>query len=274
MAKGDIDKLVGPPKKWPNRKQKQKVTPQQYKVAWDLVSTGHTVQQVLAATGLTKAQLAWLMKEGDEANGMPSFGKRICELSAQIRKRALEAADTVGQGTLDGLKRAVEITHVAQTTVRNLLAAYATNRVAPIVAKARNGQQLTDDDMVAMAMPASMRDTVRALKPYCDLTETAKAFKIVFGDPTEPGMNDSIDAMPKELRLDLSAESYLPAAVALVEETAHRADTEDLLDQLLPECRGWTVEQIEHYIETGEYPDDVDHPPPSVIDTEANGDEP
>lgn len=245
----------------------------QYKVAWDMVSTGHTVQQVLATTGLTKQQLAWLMRVGDESAGMPSFSKRIGELSATIRKRAMEAAEVVGQGTLEGLKRAVEISHVAQTTVRNIMAAYATSKVAPTVAKARQGQQLTDDDLKAMAMPGPLRDTVRALKPYCDLTETAKAFRIVFDDPENLSMNDKLSAMPKEMRMDLSAEAYMPAAMALVEESRVDVSPDDLLDQLLPECRGWTVEQIEHYIETGEYPEEA-YDPTSAAVVDTQGEEP
>jgi len=250
------------------------ITPQQYKVGWDLVSTGHTVQQVLSATGLSRPQLAWLMKVGDESRGMASYQGRIAELSAKIRSRAQDAADAVGSGSVDHLKRAVEIGGVAQTIARNLMAAHLKHRVGPASERIRAGKG-TDKDLAQMAMPHSMRETLKALRPFTDFSETARAFRIVFDSPHQG--QDPLSQLPKEARLDLSGEALLPAATALVEELVGEDVGHDILDDLLPEFRGWTEEDIEHFAETGERPardfgDDDPLPlptaPDDVIDVE------
>jgi hypothetical protein len=222
----------------------------QYQLGWELISTGHTVQQVLSATKLTRPQLAWLMQVGSDR--MPSYHKRLAEQVARIRARSQQAADIVGTNAIDALKRASEITGLAQTVVRNLLAVYVKTQMEPVRQKVQDGTN-TEDDISALSMRHSMRETLRVLKPYCDFSETAKAFRIVFDSPHQT--RDPLTDLPREARLDLSGEAQLPAAMALIEElTGQKQLGHDLLDDLLPEYKGWTEDEITTFIETGKRP--------------------
>jgi hypothetical protein len=229
----------------------ESITPMQYQRGWELVSTGHTIQQVLAATGLTRPQLAWLMKVGDDAKGMPSYHARIAEQAAIIRSRAQKAADYVGIGAVESLKSSVEISKLAQEFARNALAAHIQHRVKPAITKIKSGQG-TDEDLQSLAMPKGLRETMKMLRPYTDFSEVARSFRIVFDSPHQ--RRDPLSQLPKEVRLDLSGEAMLPATVALVEELDQGASGHDLLDDMLPEYKGWTANEIEHFLETGERP--------------------
>jgi hypothetical protein len=253
-------------------KPEDSITPQQYQTGWELVSTGHTVQQVIAATGLTRPQLAWLTKVGSESRGMPSYYKRLAEQVARIRSRGQEAADHVGAGAVDAVKRSVEITAIAQTTARNILASHYKQRVQPAVAKIQAGTG-SEKDLAAMTMPHSLRETLKVLKHYANFSETAHAFRLVFESPHQN--RDPLTEMPKEARIDLSGEALLPAATALVEELGGEAEVgHDLLDDLLPEYRGWTDEEIDSFLETGERPSrDFGGVSSPVIDVNPIGDE-
>lgn len=233
-------------------KPEDSITLQQYQVGWELVSTGHTIQQVMAATGLTRPQLAWLMKVGDESRGMVSYHRQLAEQVARIRSRGQAAADHVGAGAVEAVKRSVEITSLAQMTVRQILAAHLKLKVQPAIDRITAGRG-TDKDLAELAMPHSLRETLKTLKNYADFSETARAFRIVFDSPHQN--RDPLTQMPKEARLDLSGEAMLPAATALVEELTGETEVgHDLLDDLLPEYKGWTDEEIEHFLETGERP--------------------
>ncbi len=240
-------------KRSPSRRKRpwEDITPHQYARGWELVSTGHTIQQIIAATALTKPQLVWLMKVGDEGREMPSYHSRIAEQSAAIRRRGMEAANRVGEGAVHALEKSAQITKLAQQYAETALAAHLNIRVRPMMQKlARN--EATEDDLQAMAMPKGLRETLKMLRPYTDFSETAKAFRTVFESAHQGA--DPIASLPKEVRVDLQGEAMLPATVALIEELDHGEVGHDLLDDLLPEYKGWTAEQIENYLATGEQP--------------------
>lgn len=238
------------------RKPWEDITPIQYEKGWQLVSTGHTMQQVIAATGLTKPQLVWLVKVGDESRGMPSYHQRVAEQSAMIRARAQEAAEEVGIGAVESLKGSVEITKTTQGFAKKLIDAHMTYKVGPTMAKlaekTQKGEEITDVDLQGLALPKGVRETLKVLRPYTDFSSTASAFRTVFDSPLQK--RDPVSQLPKEVRLDLSGENMLPAAVAIVEELDKGEVGHDLLDDLMPAYKGWTADEIEHYLETGEMP--------------------
>ena len=251
----------------------EEITPLQYKQGWDLVSTGHTIQQVLAATGLTKPQLAWLMKVGDESRAMPSYHTRVAEQAARIRKRAAEAADKVGAGAVEILGNSVEITKLAQDFAKQAIAAHMLQRVKPALAKIRGGSG-TDEDLTDLAMPKGLRETLKMIRPYTDFSETARAFRIVFDSPHQK--SNPLSQLPKEVRIDLSGEAMLPATLAIIEEIDKGDVGYDPIDALMPEYKGWTADEIEHYLETGERPaqDYGDEPTPLAVLPAATDPEP
>lgn len=251
----------------PARKRRrpwEEITPDQYRRGWELVSTGHTIQAVVAATGLTKPQLAWLMKVGDESRGMISYHSRIAEEVAAIRSRAQRAAEYVGAEAPESLRRSIEITKTAQTYAREALEAFMAHRVRPALKKIRKGEG-SDEDLQNIALPKGLRESLKVIRPYTDFSETAKAFRMVYESPHQS--RDPLSQLPKEVRLDLSGESQLPAMIALVEEVDRGDVGHDVLDDLLPEYKGWNAEEIEHYLETGERPArDYGDEPAKVID--------
>lgn len=238
----------------PAKKRKrpwEEITPLQYKQGWDLVSTGHTIQQVLAATGLTKPQLAWLMKVGDESKDMPSYHQRVAEQAARIRSRAQDAADIVGAGAVQVVGNAVSIATTAQDFVKQSIAAHMLLRVKPALARIKAGQG-TDEDLTQIAMPKGLRETLKMLRPYTDFSETARAFRAVFDSPHQ--QRNPLASLPKEVRLDLSGEAMLPATLAIIEDIDKGDVGYDPIDALMPEYKGWSAEDIEHYLATGERP--------------------
>jgi hypothetical protein len=235
------------------------------------------MQQVMAATGLTKPQLVWLVKVGDESRGMPSYHQRVAEQSATIRARAQEAAEEVGAGAIEALKRSVEITSTSQHLAKTLIDAHMKHRVAPTLAKAAEaaakGEDVPEADLQALALPKGVRETLKVLRPYTDFSSTAQAFRTVFDSPHQK--RDPMSQLPKEVRLDLSGENMLPAAVAIVEELDKGEVGHDLLDDLMPAYKGWTADEIEHYLETGEMParEYGDDEPNNVIDVASSREE-
>jgi hypothetical protein len=230
------------------------ITPQQYELGWQLYSTMHSVQQVMKATGLTRPQLVWLVEIGNDRKGMVCYTKRLSEQVARIRERSQDAAEQVGSSAVKILKSSAEITELAQGIVKTILGIHAQQRVQVVLNKLKSGTPISDRDMASLALPKGVTETLKALRSYATFAETAQAFRVVFDSPHQS--RDPLSAMPRGVKLDLSGESVLPAAAALVEElTGSRELGADFLDELLPESKGWTEADIEHFIATGERPD-------------------
>jgi len=225
-----------------------RVSAMQYAKGWDLVSTGHTAAQVLAGTGMSRAQLTWCLREGSEADGMPSYSTRLLEVAAKMRGRAMEAAEEVGAQGVEGLRRQLGIVKIAQQIVAMLLndfgRALAENAQLPAGSRRAIGK---------IVPPRNVIDALRALKPYTDLTDVAHAFRAIYDSPHQ--RQDPLSGLPREARIDLSAEAVLPASVSLLDGVGASGPATDAIDDLLPDYRGWTEEDIDHYLATGERPD-------------------
>ena len=242
---------MGRPKK---RSLAADITHQQYERGWDLYSTQHNIAQIVVATGLSRNQLGWLIKVGDPDAGMPSYQSRMAEFSVEIRKRAVEVADQIGKDAQAALKGSAQITVAAQTTIRNIQAAHIEWQVKPAIERmkreGRSGEALAE-----MAMPKELRQTIKVLAPLAQFDHIARAWRMVFdsphqvADPLQHGHN----TRPK---IDLSAETVLPASVAAIEELpGGEGDIQaDPLDTM-SEYKDMSLEEIEHWMETGELPD-------------------
>jgi len=233
------------------RRPWEDITPLQYQQGWELVNTNHTTQQILSATGLTKPQLSWLMREGSEAQGMPGYHARVAEQAALIRHRAQKAADKVGKGAVESIDRSVEIAKMAQEVVKQTMASYMILSVKPMLKKIQDGAA-TPEDLKDFEMPRGMRETLKSLKPYTDFSTIAQSFRTVFDSPHQ--QRDVLSHLPKEVRVDMSGEAMMPATVAIIEEIDKGDAGHDPLDALIPEAKNWTLEEIDLYSETGERP--------------------
>lgn len=239
-----------------NRKRKKKgskpqdnITKVQYERGWSLVSTYHTAQQVITATSLTRPQLVWLTRIGSKK--MLSYNERMTEEIAAIRQRATNAAEQVGKDALVALQSAGTITHRSQDIVKSLMGAYMM-RLQGSIKQAQISGSISATTLSGLGMPKSLRETLRVLKPYTDFSETARAFRLVFDSPLQE--RNPLKNLPKALQGDLAGEATMPAAMALVEELGGDNTGHDALDDLLPEFKNWTDEEIEYYASTGERP--------------------
>jgi hypothetical protein len=222
------------------------VTEEQYQRGWDLISTGHSIGQILVATGLTRPQLDYLTRAGHPKLALEGYTQRLAEISAQIRKRARDAADAIGLGALDALRREVDMVKVASTLAGNLLKAHIQHVVLPAQQRLASGTGTPEDEVAVMALPPAIRETLKVLKDYTRLEPTARMFRTVFDSPH--AMADSTNGT-QVARIDLSAEKALPAAFAIVEDiqdSANPAATDPL--DMLPGWEGWTLEEIEAYL--------------------------
>ena len=236
------------------------VTPLQYGRAWDLISTGHSIPQVMAGTGLTKPQLAWLMRHGDDSAGMPSYSSRLLEQASTIRKRARDAAEEVGQGGLEAIKRQLALVKLSQQ-IANLLLQEVGRSLA-------ENAKLGDDDRKPLhrVIPSKqVTETLRILRPYTSVVEVAVAFRQIYDSPYQK--HDPLSGLPRDTVIDLSHDTVVPASLALLEGIRNEEESNsDIIDSILPEFHGWTDGEREHFANTGERPDsDYDLPGPRKI---------
>lgn len=252
-----------------SRKPQDSITKQQYEHGWSLVSTWHTTQQVITGTGLTRPQLIWLTRIGSTRRKMPSYNERMTEQIAAIRKRSMDAAERVGKDAVIALTSAGQITHRAQDIAKSLLGAYMMRLQGGIQA-AQVAGTITEIELNNLGMPKAIRETLKVLKPYTDFSEVARSFATVFDSPHQD--RNILTKLPKSIADGIDGDASMPAALALVEDIGDNDISHDVLDDLLPEFKGWTDEDIEHFLATGERPakdfgnQPIPFPAPDVID--------
>ena len=230
------------------------ITMQQYERGWALYRTQHNLAQILTATGLTRYQLGWLIKTGDERRKMPSYQSRMAEESARIRERALEVADQVGKDAAQALQGSAQIAIASQALVRNILGAHVEWFVKPAIAEMK-ADGPTTDVLRKMAMPKELRDTVKVMRDYANFEPVARAWRTVFDSPGQ--ISDPLNrGHMAKAKVDLSAETVMPASVAAIEELpGGEGDIDaDPLD-IMSEYKDMSLDEIEHYMSTGELPD-------------------
>ena len=222
------------------------ITPDQYEKGWQVFSTTFSPKQVMIAAQLTRPQLEWVVKTGDAKNGMPSYEERMIEEVQSIRAQAKEAGTLMSKGGVQVLTRIVENAKLANTLVHMLMQDYIGRLVA-------NAQKPTADQKpIDEILPGrTVTDALKVLKPYVDLSSAAIAFHTIYQNP-HPG--DPQAKFTDAAKLNLSGASAVPAALAMLEE-AKGTETKDLLNDLIPQYRDWSPEELRHYAETGELPD-------------------
>lgn len=233
------------------------MTQEQYDRGWELISTGHTTSQILAATGMTRPQLDHVTKSGWK--GKPAYVVRLATISATVRKRAQDAADEISIGALDAIKRDIQLTKGAASLAAMLIQAHVQHVVIPAQQRLQAGTLSPEEarkTVESLAPPPQIQGALRTLREYVSLDRTARMYRAVFDSDLVLGADTQDRAA--SVRLDLGAEKALSAAFAVVEDVVDHttAATTDPLD-LLPEWAGWSLAEIEEYTASGRMPDRV-----------------
>jgi len=104
-------------------------------------------------------------------------------------------------------------------------------------------------------MPKELRDTVKVMRDYANFEPVARAWRTVFDSPGQ--ISDPLNrGHMAKAKVDLSAETVMPASVAAIEELpGGEGDIDaDPLD-IMSEYKDMSLDEIEHYMSTGELPD-------------------
>lgn len=224
------------------------ITIDKYRMAWDLFFTGHTVQQIMTAVGLSRPQMEWLVRVGDANKDMPSFASRSAEISAEIRKRDVQIAELASEGAVAWIKTRKDLAVDATRLAHGLTSALA-QILAPAAARAIAGTA-TDKDMDNMKATGPIRDALKALAPFCE-------FKPITDLVNSRGSYDN--GVHGKAQISLNPESTMPAQVSLIEGIVGPMEaSHDPLADLIPDWKEWTPEQQKRFLKDGSYPEMID----------------
>lgn len=224
------------------------ITPHMYATGWKLIAAGCTVTQVMHGAGLTRAQLRWLMQEGDPAADMPPYARAILEQVAELRGRSQQAAKDLGLAAVDALTRQTNIAKWAQTIVLMLL-----QEVAGEIGRNMQTPPGQRKGLHMVAPSKLVSEALRVLTPLADFGRVAAAFRQTF-DSGHMGQDDPVSMLPREARLDFGNDSLIPAALQMLQGDRVGSGGDPLTD-LLPESTTWTEAEAEHFAATGERPE-------------------
>lgn len=199
------------------------VTIEQYQHAWLLIQGGATEQEIREACDLTAQQSDWVLKKGDESKQMEPLRKRLRKAQAEIRAVMLEKARTVANSGLEAINK------------QFINANNASAMVAWCLNKLREHSEKNTEP------PAWVLKTLGELRHYADTSKASMSFRTLFGDTPAQAQT------PSERTPGLNGRR--PAALESGDD-----DNATGLD-LAQHMAGWSKEDLDHYIKTGEEPD-------------------
>lgn len=221
------------------------ITMQHYSKAWDMFMTGHTVQQIMLSVGLSRPQIDWLVRVGDNKREMPCFASRAGELSAELRKRDQEISEIVGNGAVEWAKLKKDLV-VSSTRLANGLVSALGAMIAKPASRIAIGEG-TPQDFKTMQATLALRDSLKALAPYSEY-KSLTDLVTVLSDIQDPGLD-------KQAKDSLKPEATMPASVAMIEDVVGPLEsTHDPMADLMPGWENWSSAEKTHFIETGEMP--------------------
>lgn len=224
------------------------ITMQKYAKAWDMFFTGHTIQQIMASVGLSRSQIEWLTRVGDEANDMPSFASRASEISAAIGARDMQIADLASQGAVEWSAHRKELA-VQSTQLAKALVGLLGQLISKPASAMLKGTA-TSADYDALKQTGPIRDALKALSPYTEIKPLTELAQLI---QNNSGANTT--NLPKSVQENLRPESTMPAYIALVEEVQGPSEvSHDPMLDLIPTWTEWTDAEQEHFSKTGERP--------------------
>ena len=241
------------------------ITQRQYDRAWNLYRTGMNPRQICEIVELTRRQLAWLHGVGNAAKGQIPFERRLVEEREAIRSHSLEAGMEMSERGVRVLRRAMLNAESAAMLVSAIF--------RKSIDKIQDNEELPEGEDTKVALDTLLPrgpalEAIKALRPYCDMAGVVHAYKLLYEQPPGERVGNPAANIPAA-RMDLGGEASLPAAYALMDE--HQAATggnSAMVDAVMREMAGWSVEQMEHYAKTGEEPT-----PEEVIDAQAKDEE-
>lgn len=223
------------------------VTMQKYSRAWELFQTGHTVAAIMTAVGISRTQMEWLVRVGDEEQEMPSFASRAADISARLRKQDAEIARIASEGAVEWAEHRRDLSIQSTKLAKGLTSALGAIMAA--VAPRMIAGTLTPDDLVTLKATTAIRDSLKALSPLTDYGAVTDLVKALQYSP------HAVQDPSRQVALNLAPESQMPANLAMIESVLGPQEaSHDPLADLLPEFTQWTDEEQAHFAMTGERP--------------------
>lgn len=228
------------------------ITMQKYSRAWELFVTGHTIAEIQTAVGLSRPQMEWLVRIGDESQEMPSFTSRATEITARLRKNDIEISRIASEGAVEWVEHrrelAIQSTKLAKSLSSALGALMA--KSIPTLADDQASEEALGRATMILKSTSAIRDALKALSPMTDYGPITDLTRAIFQDHQA--------APSKHVAQNLGPESQMPASVALVEQVLGPQEaSHDPLADLIPEWVSWTKEEQEEFVATGERPQRV-----------------
>ena len=240
-----------------------------YEDAYQLYRAGLSPQTIGASLGLSSAQVNYLYQQGIEIDGvqLPSFRRITATKMAKIAEKAEATGEDIADKASMVLSKAM-VNADAAATLMGYLEQHRLQKAALEMLKHPDAR--VEDNLVPTKGELA---ALRALRQVQDFTKQAVAFALVFGH--QPGANRALVAAEAIVnghrgRGDGSGdESPVPAAIALMTEKMGESVAIRLKEDILGAMSGWTPEQLQHFVLTGEEPGtNTSAPKPDVIDAE------
>lgn len=240
-----------------------------YEDAYQLYRAGLSEQTISASLGLSVVQVRYLYQQGIEIDGvqLPSFRRITATKQAKIADKAEATGEEIADKASVVLTKAMTNADAAATIMGYLqqhrLQKAALEMLKPPLERVEDNLVPTKGELAAL----------RALRQVQDFTRQAVAFALVFGH--HPGANRALVAAEalvngQRRRGEGSGEDGpMPAALALMTEKMGESVAIRLKEDILGAMAGWSKEQLEHFVLTGQEPGtNTSAPQPDVIDVE------
>lgn len=201
---------------------------------------------IMAAAKLTASQVESLTTKGRplaKPEPWPSWNDRLTGEVLLLQQNACKTAKRLSSKGVSLFEEAIRNTEEAQRMVTNILTVFGR--------KLKHANDHMDTDGLEKAMPGpAVRGTLAALRPYADLSYLGKAFQDIYGSPHGRKRSSGED----DVRIDLSGDYSDRGAFAFTDSHESQDGKVDVLEELMPEMAGWTVEEIDTFARTGAVP--------------------
>lgn len=229
---------------------------------YELWRAGVHASKIRSQLGLTTTQWKWLMQVGDTE--LPAYEEMVIDEVAAIRSASRRAALEVATGSVDVLRRRMEIAGTANDIVAAIIRTVATSvnethevhraRMLPDELSMPGGHEvlngansLAEEIDNALRRPAILA-TLKELRHYCDLGQVADSFRAIYGDvPAARGLYPTRDG---------AARHEGDPLIALQGDTSERDRRfpPEVVHELIDDMRNWTDDQISAYAQGEDEP--------------------
>ena len=245
---------LSPVRKGPSGALPADLRVEDYQDAYQLYRAGLSPKTIGASLGLSATQVTYLYQQGIEIDGvqLPSFRRITANKMAKVAERAEETGEEIADKASVVLTKAMANSDAAATMI-GLIEQHRLQRIALEMIKPPG--ERTES---AMSLSKDEASTIRTLRHVQDFSKQAVAFALVFGH--HPGANRALVAAEALVNGQgrgggtVQQDGPMPTAIALMTEKMGESVAIRLKDDILGAMAGWTPEQLEHFVLTGQEP--------------------